>query len=204
MRHVLFLVGVNLKLNWPLNWYLISARLQHKRLRSTNPVVCCQFESPWITGADYKTGICPQSRAPEGCWCRIPHSQLHKSQSHCVSEYLEQISLPVYFMMNSKLKYLFTVKHLSLVWCSLMSFLYLKSSATPSINRQTIKYSSKEKKNSNQTNNQITASILSVRHKASRTSTNFPGSEGIRQVAFLYAIPDASLGLDVFHHYSFM
>lgn len=51
---------------------------------------------------------------------------------------------------------------------------------------------------------QITAFILSARHKASRTSTNFPGSEGIHQVAFLYAIPDASLGPDVFHHYSFM
>lgn len=48
-------------------------------------------------------------------------------------------------MINSKWKYLFTVKHLSLVWCSLMSFLYLKSSATPSINRQTIKNGSKKK-----------------------------------------------------------
>lgn len=40
--------------------------------------------------------------------------------------------------------------------------------------------------------------------KAPRMSSDFPESEGIDQVAFLDAIPDASLELDVFHHYSFM
>lgn len=39
---------------------------------------------------------------------------------------------------------------------------------------------------------------------ASRTRTNLPRSEEIHQVAFLYAIPDASLEPGVFHHYSFV
>lgn len=61
-----------------------------------------------------------------------------------------------------------------------------------------------EKKSSFQLATESQQFTLAVRLKATRTSTNFPGSEGIHQVAFLYAFPDASLGLDVFHHYSFM
>lgn len=65
-------------------------------------------------------------------------------------------------------------------------------------------YQRGEKKSSFQLANESQQFTLAVRLKATRTSTNFPGSEGIHQVAFLYAFPDASLGLDVFHHYSFM
>lgn len=50
----------------------------------------------------------------------------------------------------------------------------------------------------------ITASAILMTCTASRTRTNLPRSEEIHQVAFLYAIPDASLEPGVFHHYSFM
>lgn len=36
-RHVLFCVGAKILLNWPLNWYLIFARLQHGYSRNANP-----------------------------------------------------------------------------------------------------------------------------------------------------------------------
>lgn len=46
VSQVLFWVREKIKLNWPLNWYLIFARLQHGHSRSSYPVVFYHFEMP--------------------------------------------------------------------------------------------------------------------------------------------------------------